>query len=140
MIPKLLRLCAKHSIGPRFPVILNNVLSQQVSTRSLLYIIVLLASLTLLDSKAAVTLTETVYQNAIGDIAGVYSKTQEYGDQIILAGDSNHVISFYFEYNGQFEADHSLTIGGIGSAMATIASMHEPIQIFQNILLSAQSV
>ena len=105
MIPKLLRLCAKHSIGPGFSVILNNGLSQQVSSRSLFCIVVLLASLTLLDSKAAVTLTETVYQNAIGDVAGVYSKSQEYGDQIILGGDSNHVISFYFEYNGQFEAD-----------------------------------
>jgi len=51
-----------------------NDLSQQVSSRSLFCIVVLLASLTQLDSKAAVTLTETVYQNAIGDIARVYSQ------------------------------------------------------------------
>ena len=38
----------------------------------------------LLGNHSGVTLTETVYQNAVGAIAGVYSRTQEYGDQMLL--------------------------------------------------------
>ena len=59
----------------------------------------------LLGNHSGVTLTETVYQNAVGDIAGVYSRIQEYGDQIILSGDSRHILSFSFEYRGQFESE-----------------------------------
>ena len=59
----------------------------------------------LLGNHSGVTLTETVYQNAVGAIAGVYSRTQEYGDQIILGGDSRHILSFSFEYRGQFESE-----------------------------------
>ena len=66
---------------------------------------IFIAQGTLLGNHSGVTLTETVYQNAVGAIAGVYSRTQEYGDQIILGGDSRHILSFSFEYRGQFESE-----------------------------------
>ena len=59
----------------------------------------------LMPLEGAVTLAEIVYQNTIGDVRGAYSKTEEYGDQVILGGDGTYVLSFSFEYRGQFKPD-----------------------------------
>ncbi|MDA7512811.1 Ig-like domain-containing protein, partial [Verrucomicrobia bacterium] len=49
--------------------------------------------------------TETVYENSQEDVSVTHARLEEFGDEIILAGDNRKIIRFEFEYFGKFEAD-----------------------------------
>ena len=49
--------------------------------------------------------TEIVYENSQEDVSATHARLEEFGDEIILAGDNRKIIRFEFEYFGKFEAD-----------------------------------
>ena len=49
--------------------------------------------------------TEIVYENSQEDVSVTHARLEEFGDEIILAGDNRKIIRFEFEYFGKFEAD-----------------------------------